>query len=166
MNHRVVGSLVLLLPLLAGTSGTLFAQTGDERRPGNRLWATVGIGPGTTAVAGFGALRYATGPHLVSIRAANDAGITTGGSHTDVGVLYGRTKRWSDVYLQASVGLAYVVHDDAGGEGVDGVGVPLSVGAGWTPLPVLGLGLEAFGDVNGTEFFGGLTVTVDVGLVP
>lgn len=165
-RRALAASLAGASLLLAMDAGPARSQTPADALAEERLWATVGVGRGTVALAGFGALTFASLPHLLSARVSQDAGITTGGSRTDVGVLYGRMVRWSGFYLRGSAGLAYVRHDPSNDRATDGLGVPLSAAVGWTPLPVLGLGVHLVGNVNSTEFFGGVTLSVDLGWVP
>ncbi len=139
--------------------------SGEGEAPATPIWATVGLGRGTHGAAALVSLNVASGAHFLSARATGDFGITTTPSQGDYGVLYGRTMRWPLGYAQASIGLAYV-QNEFEDDRPDVVGIPVSVGGAITPLPVVGLGLQAFGNLNETESFGGVVLTVEVGLVP
>lgn len=139
-------------------------ESGDERDPLG-IWATAGIGRGTAGGAALISLRASRAGHLLSVRTAGSFGITEGDSRTDVGLLYGRRLLWGTVRLHGSAGAAYVIHEEEGEESFGELGLPLAVGVGWNPAPVIGLGLEAFGNVNPTELFGGLVLRVELGWI-
>lgn len=145
--------------------GAVAHEARQGEAPETPIWATVGLGRGTHGAAALVSLNFVSGAHFLSARATGDFGITTTPSQGDYGVLYGRTMRWPLGFVQASIGVAYVdnAYED---DRPDVVGVPVSVGGAITPLPVVGLGLQAFGNLNETENFGGVALTAEIGLVP
>jgi hypothetical protein len=157
----VVAAAALAL-LLAAQLG---AQETGEEAPGRSLWAAAGLGPGTEGGAALIALRYSPGGHLFSARTAGSFGITEGEGRTDVGLLYGRRVVWNGPSAHASAGLAYVHHAEESGDTSGELGLPLSVGVGWAPVPWIGIGLEVFGNLNPTEHFGGIVLEVELGLI-
>lgn len=157
--------VVTLGALVVAFGAPLGAQAPQGATSSQALWASAGVGPGTEAAAVLVSLRYSRGGHLLSARTAGSFGISEGEGRTDFGLLYGRRVRWHTLYAHASAGAAFVVHEEADVETSGGLGIPLSVGVGWAPVPFVGLGLEAFGDVNPTEHFGGIVLTVELGLI-
>lgn len=152
----------IALCLAAAPAG---AQEAGDRGTPVGVWASAGIGSGTEGGAALISLRASRAGHLFSARAAGSFGITEGDSRTDLGLLYGRQLRWGAFRLHGSAGVAWVIHEEEGEEETGEPGLPLAVGVGWAPVPVVGLGLEAFGDLNATAFFGGVVLRAEIGWI-
>jgi hypothetical protein len=133
-------------------------------------WLGAGLGVGSEDFGGQLNSTYQFGANLISFRLASTAGLFEDG-FTDYALLYGRaTQDAGDRYqLGAAVGVALV--DGCRGGGVFDscrdvstvVGLPLEVQAFWRPGRVVGLGVYGFANINRSQSFAGLTVSLQVG---
>jgi hypothetical protein len=96
---------------------------------------------------------------------------------SDIGVLYGVMKKTDNVMISASAGLAYTYINQSGDsvynantnswsntyDTTSTIGVPLETQLFWTPTDHFGIGVVGFGNINGTQSFGGALLAVQVG---
>jgi hypothetical protein len=89
-------------------------------------------------------------------------------SITEVGVLYGRRAVWSFGYVAIAGGMAMVTakgFSGAAGERRETIGLPVIAEAG-LQSKVLGLGIQAFGNVNPVSMYGGVSLFLEIGWMP
>jgi len=80
---------------------------------------------------------------------------------TDLGVMYGVCERTSYSILSGSVGIGVVwvkKESTTNDLGTATIGIPFEVQAITIPLPVLGIGLKAYGNLNIKNPFGGVLI--------
>jgi len=132
------------------------------------FWLTAGLGGGyfsdssqesTEGIALVGQLSYLRGVHLWSLRGSVVAEVL-GDGIADLGVLYGRRSEGPQSHVSASAGLGLVYYEDCpGGLGTGGcrsatsLGIPFALTASWRPAPVVGFGVQALGNLNGSHSF-------------
>ncbi len=94
------------------------------------------------------------------------------GSRADVagelGILYGRARTGSFGHLSLSAGLSFNGFDqcESSQDQCVGLGVPIVGEAALRLFPVLGLGAQAFANLNSVSSYGGLVVFVQLGWLP
>lgn len=144
-----------------------------------RVWLALGLASGasTTVDANFGGtvrLVGQKGRHQGTVRflAMGDfSSFPDGGSDDGVGefgLLYGRSRTSGLGSVAVSAGLAVVaVTGCRAGEAAtcNTVGIPFVAEASLQSTPI-GIGLEAFLNLNPTAVFGGLALTVQLGWMP
>lgn len=165
----------ILLALVAVGVAAL-PVAGQDRDPQTRVWFGLGLGP----LAARG-LKVNTGlsfefaveraPHrfeargLALIDVNSDLGID---NVEEIGVLYGRMAATSWGHAAVGAGLASVRSNpcvEGGGRGCTTVGIPLVAEAG-LEANVIGLSLQAFGDLNPKHVFGGVIISLHLGWMP
>jgi|GEM_PF-988962 len=173
----VLAGLLLSAPALEAqwrdvpTAGAQLASPGgaDVLQPrGTRAWVSGGVGFASRGPAGHLAGTYQFGGNLLSVRGAGTIAVF-GDELWDVGLLYGRAFVSGLVHASASAGVGLVggqtregIHDE--GEALPTTfGVPIAAELFFRPMPVLGLGLYGFGNVNREESFAGITAAVQLG---
>lgn len=164
-----VAAFMLALPL--------YGQEGPDDPV--RIWIYGGMGggdfssrdgqtndPGIALLAGVAASRAA---HRFTLRGAVVAEIL-GDGIADLGLLYGRTWTGERSQRSLSAGVALVEGEDCHGifsgrpcEDVNKVGLPLSASVSFRPVRMLGLGLEAFGNLNTLSSFAGVAAIIELG---
>lgn len=171
-------ALILLLLLVSASPLRGQSSTDSESRTGvvvvPELLASIGSGAGSgLGVAGHlvvvrGAHRFMTRlAGVADLRGFPDAG---GAEHvTELGLLYGRWRERGAVAWSLSGGLASVRISDCGEGGPSRacttLGVPLVADA-VVASRVVGVGLQAFANLNLKAPFGGIGVVVPVGWMP
>ncbi len=152
-------SLLLLFPL------------SDAAAQGNpsAYWLTAGLGLGSRGGAGAIGGTYQFGGNLLTLRGAGTIALS-GDELWDVGLLYGRATRPGVVHLSLAVGVALVGGVRREGSLFDPqeripatIGLPLEIHASLRLLPLLGVGLYGFGNLNGEEPFAGVAAAVQIG---
>jgi hypothetical protein len=162
----VVG--LLLIPIASPAS----AQSGA---PSPRLWLALGLGFGgdsnvSSQGAGLAEVAYQRGPHQLTLRAAGI--VDPFGSHAniagDVGLLYGVSRAGSFGHASLSAGLSVVGFDrcESSQDGCVTAGLPLDGELALRLAPVLGLGLQAFTNINSESMYWGAVVFVQMGSLP
>ncbi len=167
--------VVCAITLLLAWPATVAAQ---EREP-LHVWGTLGVGGGGTTVESVEGsmglsvqLAAQRGPHQFTLRLLGLAELFgSTGTMSDVGLLYGRAASAGIAHLSASAGVSVVSHspcdsDDPDCSSETGIGLPLAVEAAIRPLPVLGLGLQLFGDISTVGSMGGVFVMAQLGWMP
>lgn len=167
----------ILLGLVA-TSLAAVSLAAQSTQPGPRIWLSLGLGGGAApelSVDGTLAFQATAqwGGHHVALRALGmgDVGSFPDGSDdsvTEVSLLYGRRRAWSFGYVAAAAGLAGV-----GARGFPGtandlrrtIGLPVSLEVG-LQSPVVGIGVQGFGNLNTVASFGGVLVALQLGWMP
>jgi hypothetical protein len=163
------------VPLVILLLGAVPAAAQRAAPPARTWWASLGVGAGYLDAGADFAFHVAasaqSGRHVVSLRVA---GVTTfyedlfgltGDPEdvTDVGILYGRGTERGPVRSSAGIGLGLAHVSRVGADGAWVVSLPLEAQVAWRPLPVLGLGLYAFANVNGEQSVGAVTMMVQAG---
>jgi hypothetical protein len=168
-----IGWILLLTATLRGPAE---AQEAHDR---TRIWLGVGLASagGQSGGGGFGAaaqLVYQRRPHQATLRAlvlATDLARFPDGSDDsmgEVGVLYGRTRTRSWGHVSASAGGSIVRFERCPGGGFETcrtLGLPLTLEAALNSR-ALGIGLQAFGNVNAKAAYGGLALILQLGWMP
>lgn len=146
------------------------ADATPARQTHSTYWLTAGVGAGTRGLAGVAGAAYQFGGNLLAARGSGTVAFF-GDPLWDIGVLYGRATRPGFVHLSVAAGIAAV-----GGERREGSlfdppeRIPTTVGFPFQAeltfrLPVLGVGLIGFGNVNQEESFGGVAAAIQIGRV-
>jgi hypothetical protein len=154
----------------------LSAQLPGHQSPGGwRLWAAFGLGFGGSAkgegAAVVGELVFQRSPHHLALRATGIADLFDPAScgMGDLGVVYGRTAIGSLGHATVGSGLALTSADRCDGSGGSrgaGLGVPIVAEVALRLAPVVGIGLQAFANVNPRASFGGVVVFLQLGWLP
>lgn len=141
-----------------------------------RVWVAAGLGGGVLPDAGpaafMGQLVVQRGPHHLALRGVHleEVGSSGSASASDVGVVYGRVRRgWLGHALVAAGVSAASCDDRFRPEACDGsttVGLPFLAEAAVRLGSVVGVGLQAFGNLNPHQSFGGATLFLQLGWNP
>jgi hypothetical protein len=158
---------VLLLAIIALPP----ALAGQQR---SRVWLGVGLGGAGGSVAqGGGALMaeiiYQTGVHHFGVRAvgAADPFGYSGDEFGEVGVLYGRTAKRPWGHAAISTGLAWTGFGSCQGSGgCSTVGVPLVAEVAVRLFSIIGVGAQAFGNLNTKSVYRGAVLFLQIGWLP
>lgn len=166
---RRVGKLKLALLLLLLAAAPPAAA--EDRA---RTWLGVGYGGGT---AGNGDDGFALMGQLVHQRGGSHIAVRgvilvdplgeDSDSFGELGLLYGRVSKGRAGHAAIAAGLAHTAV--ACGSGIDNcttVGVPVVAEAAFRPTPVLGIGIQAFANLNKQRVFGGVVVFLQLGWMP
>lgn len=166
------GGVALVFLAMVSVPGGALSQTAES---GTRIWLAPGVGAGLMADTDPAALLLEMGVLRGNLRiGARIAGLTeagTGndGSAWDLGVVAGPAVRGRLGHAAVGAGLAVAgCHNRREAPKCDGtstVGVALMAEAAFRILPFMGVGLQAFGDLNGNSTFGGLVAFVQLGLL-
>jgi hypothetical protein len=138
------------------------------RAPGSRAWVSGGLGWASRGPAGHLAVSYQSGGNLLSARGSGTIAVF-GDPLWDLGLVYGRRLVSGGVHASIGAGVGAV-----GGETRESIhgdpeplattlGVPIEVQLSLRPVPILGIGLYGFGNVNREESFAGVTVAIQIG---
>ena len=151
------------------------ALTAQEAPAGWRLWSALGFGGGGSAdgdgLALVGQLVFQRSPHHLALRATgigepyDPASCPMG----DVGLLYGRTATGPVGHATIASGFALTDADGcdatAGGQPLT-LGVPIVAEVALRLLPFMGVGLQAFANLNSRGSFGGVVAFLQLGWLP
>ncbi len=171
--------ICVLLPVLA-LSVPAFPQSGVQEPPTSLGWLTLGVGiGGNRDLHGFGVCitaSYLSDFGLLSIdylgasRVGREPAIPSTArleAFSELSGLYGICYHAPFFLVSASAGMGVVWVTKRvvsfGEKTAATVGIPLKVEAFITPLPVLGMGLTGFANVNGKASYGGLPLCLRVG---
>ena len=167
-RYVVGGAMAVLLLAMIGLPAALASQD----RP--RIWLGVGLGgAGGSVGEGGGALMaeiiYQTGVHHFGVRAlgAADPFGYSGDEFGEVGVLYGRSvkRRWGHAAI--STGLAWTGFGSCQGSGgCSTVGVPVVAEVAARLFSIVGVGAQAFGNLNTKSVYRGAVLFLQLGWLP
>jgi hypothetical protein len=143
-------------------------------QPASRVWAAVGLGgaggAGDEGGVVLGQMVLLRRPHYLSARAVGilDPYDPASCSWGDLGLLYGRAAVGRAGHAVIGTGLAATKPPGCrtGGNGSWTVGIPLLAEAALRLLPVLGLGLQLFANLNPGAGYGGAIAFVQMGWLP
>ena len=177
LGRRVVVGCAFLLAMAHTGVRPAAAQDPEAGGP-SPFWVSFGIGAGVSQSSGVeddglgpgavGEVGILTGVHRLSLRASFVAEIFGDGA-ADFGALYGRRWPFPDLSLAAGVAGVEVADcpdlfsGDPSCENKYTVGLPLTAELSLLRTDHLGLGIHAFGNVNGIASFGGLTLVAQLG---
>lgn len=132
-------------------------QDGDDG-----AWLTGGIGKGTEGIAAVAGVNVASAPHILSFRTATTGPVLDGGeTFWDAGLLYGRALRWPEGLAAASAGVGVM----GGHRTDDHLSVPVAARVSWHLTSWLGFGAYGFVNINREQPFGGVTLSMELGLL-
>ena len=150
----------------------------SARRP-VRVWVAGGIGgAGANSTGGMGALGQLAvqkAPHQVTVRgllAVDPLSDGTSNGVGELGILYGRTATAPFGHVSLSTGLAVVGLEScprsrgSSGASCQTVGMPIVAEAAFQPFEILGLGVQAFANVNSKTSYGGAVIFLQLGWMP
>jgi hypothetical protein len=160
---------MIALAVFLGDAGSLSAQaTGD--RP--RIWAAAGFGGGTAGWDGdlysfMLEVVYQRGHTHLAVKGAVVSGnYIDEPSYNETSLLYGPTFLGGLGHATVGSGLALVKACDNADSCAWTLGLPLVVEAALRPFPVVGLGAQVFGNLNGEASFGGIALFLQIGWMP
>jgi hypothetical protein len=165
-----VRSLLMTLVLWLPATPWLSAQSAAGDRP--RIWAAGGFGDGRSGWDGdlnsiLLEFVYQRGHTQFALRGvAVSTTYTDEPSYNETGLLYGRTFLGGLGHATVGSGLAVVKACEDGDTCTWTLGLPLVSEAALRPFPVIGLGVQAFANLNGQASFGGLVLFLQAGWMP
>ena len=165
--------VLLWLAVLLNQNG--FTQERVWERPPRVFWINFGGGVARSAeffgVGGYLGASFDSRVGLISLRTSTAVKLTirpTGGFFdlpvteiTDLGVLYGLCERSTTTIVSGSAGIAIVwtkKESTTDELGTATIGIPFEAESVAIPLPVLGIGLKAYGNINAKNPFVGILV--------
>jgi len=172
----------VLFKVVIAAAGLALSVSQTSAQPVNRptrVWLSLGLGGGgaqeldANGAASF-QLTAQWGPHHTMFRALGMGDVSSfpeaGSDDTieEVGVLYGRRAVSSFGYAALAGGLAIVnAKGFAGASNArrQTIGLPVIAEAG-LQSSVLGLGIQAFGNLNTVSLYGGVSLFLQVGWMP
>jgi hypothetical protein len=167
-RYPIGGAMGVLLVAI----GTLTTALAGQDRP--RIWLGAGLGgAGGSDARGGGALMaeiiYQTGVHHFGVRAlgAADPFGYSGDEFGEVGVVYGRsaTRPWGHAAIAA--GLAWTGFGSCQGSGgCSTVGVPVVAEVAARLFSIMGVGAQAFGNLNTKSVYLGAVLFLQLGWLP
>ena len=139
-----------------------------------RTWLGAGGGTGgargsSEALALMGELVHQRGANHFALRgvAITDPFGEGSDSLTEIGLLYGRVAKSRQGHGAIATGVAYTSACAASRDTVCRVlGVPIVAEAGFRPTRVLGIGIQAFANLNKQRVFGGVVIFLQLGWMP
>jgi hypothetical protein len=122
----------------------------------------------------MGQIVFQKQPHHAAIRIVSMFDLFGEGEPAfgSIDLLYGRTVTGRVGHASLATGLAYLAGDVCGAvttaecEDRRNIGIPLVGELAMRPVPVLGLGVQAFGNLNRKASFGGVVVFLQLGWLP
>lgn len=168
---------ILLILLLIGFSITSSIKAQEKR--GNVSWFDLGLGPGLIVgeELGFSGLfgtSFRFKRHILSVRMAGVSKFL-GVGYGDLGILYGISfmPDESDFFASMNTGISWVIQSQTefnifGGNGntkklYNGVGVPFQLSLNQRLSDEFGMGVIYYGNINPSNFFGGLLFSIQLG---
>lgn len=164
--------LAALTVLSTPTPSRAQQASGDQ----GRAWVSVGLGGGSFSgaedpgIALLASLVLRESRHRIAVRGSIVAEVL-GDGVLDLGVLYGRAWTGARSERSLSAGIAIVRGEDCHGlfggpcDPSNAVGLPLSATMSFRPSRLLGLGLEAFANLNTLASFVGLGGMIELGML-
>ncbi len=159
---------LLLVPIfLAGAFSSAAAQ---DR---SRVWLGLGVAAGGGHDAGGGGVLaeivFQKRAHYFAVRGLLIADPFGSDNIAELGVLYGRSAKRPWGHAVIAGGLAYSSVEpcpDAGTSGCTSFGIPIVAEAGLRLASVVGLGAQAFVNLNPNTVYGGLAAFLQLGWMP
>lgn len=162
VRRRATVAVSALVVLLAICVGTVAAQEADGDGRDGTAWLTGGLGKGSEGIALVAGADIESSRHVVSFRTAATGPLYDGGeTYWDAGLLYGRALRWPEGLVAASAGIGVM----GGWRTDDHPSIPVAARMSWHPTGVVGFGAYGFLNLNQEQSFGGVTLTVELGLL-
>jgi hypothetical protein len=170
MSGCVVNFACAYLVALAVPAADSAAQEHLAVNRRDTYWLGAGIGLGSEDFGGQLNTSYQFSANLISFRIASTAGLFEDG-FTDYGLLYGRATRAAGERHLLGAALGVSVVDGCRGGGIFSdcrdvsavIGLPLELQAFWRPGKLVGLGVYGFANLNRSQSFAGVTVSLQVG---
>lgn len=163
VRRRTTVAVSALVIFLATGVGTVAAQDSGRKEGNGKSWVTGGLGTGSQDLAAAASLDISWSDHIVSFRAAAvEPGLLfeSGDRYNDVGLLYGHAVRWSDGIAALSGGIGV-----ARGDLETRPSLPIAARAAWHFSPAFGIGTYWFLNINREDPFGGVTLTLELGML-
>lgn len=138
----------------------------------SRTWLGAGLGGGysldSDGIALMAELVHQRGAHHFAVRALTifDPG---GDDHvaSELGILYGRSWTRSLGHVALAGGIAgTTVNECADGEPCTAIGFPIVLEAAFRPFSFIGVGVQAFGNINNEQRYRGVVAFVQLGWLP
>jgi hypothetical protein len=125
---------------------------------------------GREGLSAVGQLVYQKDVHYASLRGAliADPFGTDADGMVDMGLLYGRVHSGRVGHAAIAAGLSLVSFQSCDASSSDGclrIGVPVIAEAAFRPIPIIGLGAQAFLNLNREAVAGGAVIFMQVGWV-
>jgi hypothetical protein len=168
---RLIGPL--LCGLLLISSGFCSSLTAQERP---HIWLGLGVGSGARADGATGAAVmaeavYQVRAHHFAIRAVGvvDPYGENADEFGEFGLLYGRAakKSWGHASIAAGLAITGVSScREAATSGCTTLGVPIVAEAALRFAPVLGVGAQAYANLNTKSTYGGVVLFLQLGWLP
>lgn len=163
VRRRATVAVSTLVLLLVTGVGTVTAQDSGGAEGNGMMWLTGGLGTGSEDLAAAASLDISWSDHILSLRtAAVEPGLLfeSGDRYNDVGLLYGHAVRWSDGIAALSGGIGV-----ARGDLETRPSIPIAARAAWHFSPAFGIGTYWFLNINREQPFGGVTLTLELGIL-
>ena len=173
------GLRVILLG--AALAAVLLPSAVAAQRPSNpvRVWAGLGLGPANPFSSDpsrgseglgvvVGQLVFQQGAHYAAVRAvgALAAMDESGDTYGEADVLYGRAFAERYVHLAIATGVAYTSVACGAVRNCDAIGLPVLAELAFRPIPILGMGVQGFVNLNQHRSYGGLVAIAQLGWMP
>ena len=157
----------VLLPSAVAAQGPMRVWVGGGLGAAGPLSSDTSRGSEGLGV-GVGQLVFQRGAHYVAVRAlgAVDLLYGSGDSYGELDALYGRAYAARYVHLALATGVAYTSVPCGGVRNCDALGLPVLAELAVRPLPILGIGVQGFLNVNQHRSYGGLVGMAQLGWMP
>lgn len=171
-RERLCALSAVICAAMLGPFGTKLAAQAVHAP--TRVWMSLGLGGGGVQDLEAGGIItfQLTGQwrsHHVAFRALimGDTNFQSGSgdSINEAGILYGRRLASSFGYVSAAAGVAAVSAEGFSGaprQARETIGLPVVVEAAFQ-APVIGLGIQAFGNLNSVALYGGVSIVLHLG---
>lgn len=171
VRHARARTGALLLGMLAAAllPFTAHAQQ-DGTRP--RTWIGAGFGAGYSAdsdgIAAMAELVHQRRAHYLAVRALSI--VSPGGDDhvaSELGILYGRSWTRSLGHIALAGGVAGTSVDECTENGpCTAIGFPIVLEAAFRPFSFMGIGVQAYGNINNQQRYRGVVAFVQLGWLP